>query len=138
MSARVERKYGGFTPAQLRAMAAAHKGREDARILLDLLDELDALQADEMLPRLRRIETKIHRVAVQVGAEPADSTTMTISVQEMPTHVNVGVTGYDVTLAQIRRALEDHGVDLRRRMIHVCTGGQGSGCIATLYLTPQD
>lgn len=144
MSTTIEKKYGGFTLVQLRTMCEERRrshpdaeALQAAKVMSDLLDDVEALQADELLPRLRRIETKIHKIAVKTGVEPSDSTTMTISVQEMADRVNVGVAGYDVTLAQIRRALEEHDVD-ERQVIHVCTGGQGCGCIATLYLTPRE
>lgn len=88
---------------------------------------------EEVVQRLRRIETKLHKWGIKVGLEPA-ATTMTLSVEEHRDRVIVYVPGYDVTLSQIRRALEAKDVDAAKedRPIFVV---QGEALLGILRLT---
>lgn len=65
---------------------------------------------EEVAQRLRRIETKLHKWGIKMGMEP-EATTMTLRVEERNGQVLVHVPGYDVTLSQIRRAMEDAPVE---------------------------
>lgn len=102
MNARTQEKlYGGFTISELRAQLK--RGSPDdtgVKIMTDLLDALESPHVPEVIQRLRRIETKVHKLALHTGAEPEGETTMTLSANELH------VPGYDVTLAEIRRAVE--------------------------------
>lgn len=73
-------------------------------------EEMNAL-ITEIAQRLRRIETKVHKTAVHVGAEPIELATAYLT-QGPQSHgkINIKAPGYDVTLSQIRRFLQEHEV----------------------------
>lgn len=100
--------YAGFTEEVLRGGAPGFPTSAH-RVIVALLDIVQASSAHETLQRLRRVETKIHKIALAVNADTDPATTMT--AVEDGGNITVYVPGYDVTLAQVRRALEQ--ADLR-------------------------
>ena len=88
---------------------------------------------EEVVQRLRRIETKLHKWGIKAGLEPG-ATTMTLDVEEHRDRVIVYVPGYDVTLSQLRRALEEKQVDAAKddKPIFIV---QGEALLGVLRLT---
>lgn len=118
MNARTqEKRYGGRTVVELRAMIEAEGNAPGASILRDLLDEVELAPPREVADRLRRMETKLTRVAIKVGAEATENTTVTTTAMRGEGGRQfVAVTGYDVTLSMIRRAAVEAGLDTTELM----------------------
>lgn len=117
MNARTqEKRYGGRTVVELRAMIEAEGNAPGASILRDLLDEVELAPPREVADRLRRMETKLTRVAIKVGAEAMENTTVTTAMRGEDGRQFVAVTGYDVTLSMIRRAAVEAGLDTTELM----------------------
>lgn len=139
MNARVqEKKYGGYTAAELRALVehptTGYQPGKD--VLKDLLDEIEAAPPREVADRLRRIETKLTKVAIKTGAEPGDGTTMTIlAVRGRDGGQFVEVPGYDVTLSAIRKAAVDAELDTTALMRIVDLNNR---LIATLKIVDRE
>lgn len=127
----VERKYGGLTLTEIREELRGGAWPAGIHaIASDLIREIETTEATEVIQRLRRIETKIHRVAVHTGAEP--DSTMTLPAEEHRDRVVVYVPGYDVTVAQVRRALDHHEIAPNEKTIFLV---QGEALLGTLRLT---
>ena len=88
---------------------------------------------EEVLQRLRRIETKIHKWGIRLGLEPAAPST-TIRVEEFHDRIIAYVPGYDITLSQIRSALEEAKIVLGKtdRIVYLV---QEDALLATIRLT---
>jgi hypothetical protein len=131
--AQSDKKYGGMTIPELRVYIESNPGQPGVGVVKDLVDEVEAAGTTEVLQRLRRIETKIHKLAVHEGAEP-EQTTVTISTADVDHMRHVQVQGYDVTLAQIRRAMEAHGWEAEGK-IYIT---RNDDLLATMMLTRRN
>lgn len=125
-----EKRYGGFTLEELKEMCTGPTVPKEAQVIVDLVTELESASAPEMIQRMRRLETKVHKIGVHVGAEPNAETTVTVERHGMGTPL-VHVPGYDVTIAQVRRAANEAGWVAGTRMYLM----QGESNIAVLSLT---
>lgn len=88
---------------------------------------------NENQDRMRRVETKVTRIYNHLGL--GSDTTMPIRVEKatMFKAAKAYISGYDVTLSQIKRALISSGeVDLERDAVDLIVNGE---CIARLALS---
>jgi hypothetical protein len=137
MNARVqhEKTYGGLTLSEIKVFLnhadELDPGNQGAQVTRDLILELEQSSGPEVVQRLRRMETKLHKIGLKTGAE--SETTVTLLAREAQGLRTVDVPGYDVTLAQIRRATEAQQWASGSKLYIM----RGDDLLATLVLTDQ-
>jgi hypothetical protein len=86
---------------------------------------------EEVLQRVRRIETRVYKLCEVVGVEAAPGTNQ-IEVEDIDGQLFVRVQGFDTPLSRIKRALQDAEVPYGARTIRIMLRGMQ---VATVILT---
>ncbi len=77
---------------------------------------------DELLARMRRIETRVHRMCEKLGVDMASAAQVVVG--HAPQGPFAEIKGYDVTLSKIARELSIGGVDPYAEQVNVVMNGK--------------